>query len=285
MADASLSPHAQARVHAVVEQLTPVRRALVEHPLYAALVTADDLRVFMEHHVFAVWDFMSLLKALQSTCTCTTVPWVPRGDPSVRRFLHEIVLAEESDVDAHGAVASHFELYRRAMRSFAVDTGPIDAVVAAIADGVAVDDALLRASAPPASRAFVGETFALLRAGGPHTWAAAFTFGREDVIPAMFRRFVDELAGRAPGSLSDLVWYLDRHIGLDGDEHGPLALRMVAALCGDDDERWREATAAALRALRARLALWDGIVAALPSTTTRAATLPSTTRASASLAG
>jgi hypothetical protein len=258
-----LSPRDQSRLQHVVDVVAPLRRALVEHPLYGSLRSPADLQTFMAHHVFAVWDFMSLLKALQASCTCVTVPWVPRGDPSVRRFLHEIVLAEESDVDAHGAVASHFELYRRAMQGFGVDTVAIDAVTAAVGDGVDVDVALARAGAPTAARAFVGETFALLGAGGPHTWAAAFTFGREDVIPAMFRRFVDELAGRAPGSLDDLVWYLDRHIDIDAGEHGPLSLRMVCALCGDDDARWAEATAAAERSLRARLALWDGIVAAL----------------------
>jgi hypothetical protein len=263
MTEPSLSPRQQARLQRLVESLAPTRRTLVEHPLYGALRSAEDLRTFMGHHVFAVWDFMSLVKALQSTCTCTSVPWVPRGEPAVRRFLHEIVLGEESDVDAHGNVASHFEIYRRAMRGFAVDTRSIDATVAAVADGVDVGDALARAEAPPAARAFVTSTFALLARGRPHEWAAAFTFGREDVIPSMFRRFVDELRATATHELDDLVWYLDRHIQLDGDEHGPLAVRMVAALCGDDEQRWAEARAAAHESLLARIAFWDGIHVAL----------------------
>jgi len=249
----------------LTDALEPLRQRLVAHPLYGSLHTADDLRVFMRHHVFAVWDFMSLLKALQSTCTCTAVPWVPRGDPAVRRLLHEIVLAEESDVDARGEVASHFELYLRAMRSFHVETHAIDAVIAAVTRGIDVREALAVTTAPAAARAFVGETFALLREGGPHTWAAAFTFGREDIIPDMFRRFVDELRAHAPGELADLLWYLDRHIDLDGGSHGALSLRMVVSLCGDDERRWAEATRSAERALRARLALWDGIVAAVDS--------------------
>jgi hypothetical protein len=263
MSATPLSDRQQSRVQQVADAVAPLRRALVEHPLYASLRSPACLKTFMAHHVFAVWDFMSLLKALQGACTCVTVPWVPRGDPAVRRFLHEIVLAEESDVDQRGAVASHFELYRRAMQSFGADTRAIDAVVAAVVDGVDVRGALERAGAPAAARAFVDETFAQLATGGPHTWAAAFTFGREDVIPAMFRRFVDELATLAPGRLDDLVWYLDRHIDIDGGEHGPLSLRMVCALCGDDDRRWAEATTAARRALQARLAFWDGIVAAV----------------------
>jgi hypothetical protein len=91
------------------------RAALVEHSLYARLTGLRDVRVFMEHHVFAVWDFMSLLKSLQREVTCVGVPWVPRGDPTVRRLVNEIVLAEESDDGVRETYTSHFELYRAAM--------------------------------------------------------------------------------------------------------------------------------------------------------------------------
>jgi hypothetical protein len=56
------------------------------------------------------------------------------------------------------------------------------------------------------------------------------------------------------------VWYLERHIEVDGEEHGPMALRMVASLCGEEPKRWQEAAEAAESALQARLDLWDGIL-------------------------
>ncbi|MBB5343441.1 DUF3050 domain-containing protein [Tunturibacter empetritectus] len=54
-------------------------------------------------------------------------------------------------------------------------------------------------------------------------------------------------------------WYMERHIEVDSEEHGPMALRMIAELCGNDNAKWGEAGEAAEIALRARLALWDGI--------------------------
>lgn len=244
--------------------IEPTRSSLAAHGVYAALRTPAQVRTFLEHHVFAVWDFMSLVKSLQGSLTCTAVPWVPRGDPALRRFIHEIVLGEESDVDASGDVVSHFELYLRAMRSCGADTTPILRCVDAVARGVPVDRALMDANAPAAAATFVRHTFSVVSSGEPHTVAAAFTFGREDVIPVMFRSFVDDLRARFPGQYDDLAWYLDRHITLDADSHAPLARRLVTSLCGEDAGRWRAATEVALGCLEARIALWDGILAHLP---------------------
>lgn len=236
---------------------------MARHGVYGALTTPAHVRTFLEHHVFAVWDFMSLVKSLQGALTCTTVPWVPRGDARLRRFIHEIVLGEESDVDARGEVVSHFELYLRAMRACGADTRPITTLVDAISVGASVDAALRASGAPPAAAAFVRHTFSVLDSGAHHTVAAAFTFAREDVIPLMFRRFVADLNGRFPGAYADLAWYLDRHIEVDAGSHGPLARHLVASLCGDDEARWQAATQVARASIDARLALWDGIVARL----------------------
>ena len=40
---------------------------LEEHALFSRIDSLDDLRFFMRYHVYAVWDFMSLLKKLQQT--------------------------------------------------------------------------------------------------------------------------------------------------------------------------------------------------------------------------
>jgi hypothetical protein len=223
-------------------QLQPARQRMVDHTLYCRIESLDDLRVFMSYHVFAVWDFMSLLKALQRDLTCVTLPWVPTGNPATRRLINEIVLEEETDVDPEGCPTSHFELYLRAMR----------------------------AQAPAAVQAFVQHTFAVIEAGQPHAIAAAFTFGREDVIPDMFRNLVADLGQRFPGQLDTFIYYLNRHIELDEDHHAPLAHQMVRDLCGTDPQRWQQATAVAAQGMAARVALWDGIQAALAKVPTPA---------------
>ncbi len=211
----------------------------------------------MESHVFAVWDFMSMLKALQGRLTCVTVPWMPTAFPESRRFINEIVLGEESDV-YDGRTISHFELYLEAMEQCGADTTGFRELAARLAAGIAPGAAF--EGLPEGPRAFVRNTFELIDSGSLPALAAAFTFGREDLIPDMFRALVRELDERNPGRFSLFVWYLERHIEVDGEDHGPLSLRMVADLCGEDAGRWEEAGVAAERALEARLALWDAIL-------------------------
>jgi hypothetical protein len=244
-------------------QLQPARQRMVDHTLYRRIQSLDDLRVFMAHHVFAVWDFMSLLKALQRDLTCTTLPWVPIGNPATRRLINEIVLEEETDVDPEGQATSHFELYLRAMREAGADTAPAERLLAALAEGASVPAALAAAQAPATVQEFVKQTFAVIGAGQPHAVAAAFTFGREDVIPDMFRHLVADLGQRFPGQLDTFIYYLNRHIELDEDHHAPLAHQMVRDLCGTDPQRWQQAAEVAQQGMVARVAFWDGIQAAL----------------------
>ena len=242
------------------QAIEPTRQQLLNNGVYQRLETLPDLRRFMEHHVFAVWDFMSLLKALQRDLTCVAVPWVPSPNPATRRLINEIVLGEESDIDPQGRPTSHFELYVQAMEECGANTAPIRRLVAAIAAGRTVDQALAEAQAPASVREFVGTTFDIIHSGQPHAIAAAFTFGREDLIPAMFRRLVGELRDRFPGQLDTFVYYLDRHIELDEEVHAPMAEQMVRELCDDDSVRWQECQQVAVRCLEARMVLWDGIV-------------------------
>ncbi|GAB2775332.1 hypothetical protein HNQ93_002113 [Hymenobacter luteus] len=241
------------------EALAPARRQLVAHGVYQSLHSLADLRVFMQHHVFAVWDFMSLLKALQRELTCVEVPWVPRGNPATRRLINDIVLEEETDVDPEGNPASHFELYLRSMRECGADTAPIERLLAALAAGDPVGEALVKAQAPASVQEFVLDTFRIIESGKPHAVAAAFTFGREDVIPDMFRHLVHDLRQRFPGQLDTFTYYLDRHIQLDEEVHTPLAQQMVRELCGTNAQRWQESREVAARCMQARVALWDGI--------------------------
>lgn len=241
-------------LRALQRRLEPLRQHLVAHPFYGALGTLDGVRRFQTHHVFAVWDFMSLLKALQRGLTCVDEVWRPRGSAVARRLVNEIVVGEECDVDGAG-YASHFELYRRSMRESGADSTPIDRVLARLDAGDDVFAALT--SAPPPARRFCEVTFTLVRSGSLPAIAAAFLFGREDVIPDMFRNLIADLHARLPGGLPTLVDYLQRHVELDGERHGPMAAQLLAELCGDESAAWQQAADGAVRAIEARLRLWD----------------------------
>jgi Protein of unknown function (DUF3050) len=245
-------------IEAIEARIAPLRNRLTEHPLYASIRTPQHLRLFMQSHVFAVWDFMSLLKALQSALTCVSVPWMPSAFPESRRFINEIVLGEESDDDGGGGFTSHFELYLAAMRQAGARTDRIDQLVDLVGRGVSVDAALDGAEAPAAARGFVLSTFGVIASGSLPAVAAAFTLGREQVIPDMFRSLVVRLDDGSPGRFGLLRQYLERHVDIDEHRHAPMARNLLATLCGDDQARWAEAERAATQALEARLALWDG---------------------------
>jgi hypothetical protein len=247
-------------------RLRPLKAALLDHALYRHVGDLRALRLFMGHHVFAVWDFMSLLKALQRQLCCVEVPWRPPAHPLACRLVNEVVLGEESDADGRGGYASHFELYRRAMARCGADTTPINCLLDRLWQRKSVRDALVACNAPEAARRFVLQTFSLVEGGELCEVASAFAFGREDLLPDLFRRVVAALDAETGGRLADFRYYLDRHIGLDEEEHGPMAGRLVELLCGGDEGRWRAAERSAVRCLEARLELWDGILAAVRAT-------------------
>jgi hypothetical protein len=247
------------RVAWLQAEIAPVRQQLVAHPLYQSIGSLDELQLFTGQHVFAVWDFMSLLKALQQRLTCTSLPWLPVGDAETRYLINEIVTGEESDVDERGRRASHFELYLRAMQQIGADTTIIGEFINALRSGMHVNHALESTAVPVPAKAFVQHTFNVIQNCQPHQLAAVFTFGREDIIPAIFIEMVRGIANSFPGKVDILRYYLERHIEVDGDHHSQLAYQMTAELCGDDDTKWQEAADAAKAALEARLLLWNGI--------------------------
>jgi hypothetical protein len=239
---------------ALADPLDRVQR----HPVYARIVTLDDLRVFMEHHVWAVWDFMNLVKAIQQRYTAMTIPWVPRGDATVRRFVNEIVLEEESDehpFDGEG-FCSHFELYIGSMAEAGASTTAVERFVGALAGGVAFPDALAASGCSEAIAHFLATTWSAAR-GDDDELLAAFAFGRETVIPVMFDRILAESGAVDDAGL--LRHYLVRHVQLDGDSHSQMAKYLLTVACGDDPQRWVRAEASARRCLEARARLWDAV--------------------------
>lgn len=248
------------RVH-----VADLMNGLVEHPLYNHLTDEVSLRILMKNHVFAVWDFQCLLKALQRSLTCIEVPWLPTGDPEARRLINEIVLDEESDEAPLGGYLSHFELYLDAMKNCGADSTPIEVFLADLREGVSMDKALGRISAYCGAAPFVKTTMEIIRSNEVHRIAAAFTYGREEAIPMMFQQFVERLAGASPARWSNFLYYLHRHITHDADKHGPASRAIVARLCGTEARLWAEAEETARIALRARIELWDNVLNAIIS--------------------
>lgn len=243
----------------IEKRLAPLREELLGHRIYQEIDRLEALQRFMEHHVFAVWDFMSLLKALQRRICCTEVPWLPPANTQAARMVNEIVLAEESDGDSRVGYASHFELYHRSMKQCGANTAGIDAFLCELRKGVPVKTAIALPAIPKPAGRFVEHTFSVIDSDNLCAIAAAFTFGREDLLPDVFQCIVDQLNREAGGQLEEFKYYLERHIGLDGDEHGPMATRLVESLCGSDESLWHVAEEAAVSCLIARRALWDGI--------------------------
>ena len=202
---------------------------------------------------------------MQQRLCCVSVPWMPKAATTGGRFVNEIVVCEETDEDGHGGYASHFELYHRAMTAFGADTSRIDRFLGVLRDGETVQQAMNSVELPDAIRQFVSHTFSEIESGDICRIASAFTFGREDLLPDVFQKIVNELSVQANGGLDAFKYYLLRHVELDGDKHGPMAARLISSLCGSDATRWQAAKEAAVAALESRLVLWDGINAAIKS--------------------
>ena len=235
-------------------QIYEYKKAVINHPLYSQLNTIEDIQGLMEIHVYAVWDFMSLLKGLQIELTCTSIPWRPIGNTKTRRLINSIVLEEESDVDAAGKPSSHYEMYLDAMKECGANTNEIERFVNSISDR----------NLPKVNKeidSFLATTFNILNSGEAHKIAAAFTFGREDLIPDMFTAIVNDLSKEH--KLDKFIYYLERHIELDGGEHGPLALELISDLCGENKQKWKEVEETAMACLVARKELWDLVLKGL----------------------
>lgn len=243
----------------IQENLQPYRQELIAHPLFKALMSLEDIQIFMQHHVYAVWDFMSLVKGMQQQLTCTTWPWFPKGQGEIRYLINEIVLGEESDIDADGNRMSHYEMYLDAMKQCGSDISSILTFTYILSRTGNIQRAFLSSNTPETVRQFNSGTMQLLQTGKIHELASAFTFGREELIPDMFLEVVQQLDESLPNKLSKFRYYLLRHIEVDGDHHQHLAFRMVENLCGTDAGLWKEAETAAIEALQMRKILWDGI--------------------------
>jgi len=236
-----------------------LRQDLLNHSLYSKIKNINDLQKFAETHIFAVWDFMSLLKSLQLQLTCTNTPWVPNKNSETAYLINEIVLAEETDINQVGERKSHYELYLEAIKSFGADTNDIDLFLNKLKNED-IFNAINSSNIPKEVKDFLEFTFKIIEEGKPHKVAAAFTFGRENLIPSMFTAILKNFQKNFPEQdISKLIYYFERHIELDEDEHGPMALEMVIELAENDPEKWKEIKEVSVEALKKRIGLWNSI--------------------------
>ena len=244
------------------KSIEPFKKILRNHPINSYIISQEHLSLFMQHHIFAVWDFMSLVKKLQVELTSVDSLWFPKGSGETRYLINEIVLGEESDIDPNGGYISHFDLYLRAMDELAIMP---PTALKDFKQFKSIEEFLIALPSfnlPQSINEFLTFTFSSILYSETAEIAAIFTFGREDLIPEMFQLILNQLRLQSPDKVKTLTYYLERHIEVDGGHHSQLAISMVSQLCQDDPKAWERATQAAINSLKARIKLWDGIVAA-----------------------
>ena len=243
------------------QAIAPRQEALQKHAIYELVDNPEALNIFMEHHVWAVWDFMSLAKSLQLKYTTCLIPWTPPPKPNLARFINEIIRDEESDIDHNGKPASHFESYLLSMESVGASTDEIRKFVQELEAGTHWKIALGKSAATQSSTRFVSHTLKTVEKGNAIEVASFFAFGRELVLPKIFSLFLSSLneADKNNPRWIPLKYYLERHIELDGNEHGEAAESLVIGTAEESLDGWRIAKDAAIEALDERIRLWDSI--------------------------
>ncbi|MFM7676316.1 MAG: DUF3050 domain-containing protein [Synechococcus sp.] len=227
-----------------------------------------DLRLFMEHHVFAVWDFMVLLKELQQHLAPSGSPWLPPEHPRLAGLVNQLVSEEECDclpAELGGPLhRSHFLLYRAAMEEIGADTTGIDRFLDSVR-AAGLRSALDTAALPEPSRCFLRSSQAVMASGTVEEVAAAFAYGRELLVPSLFAALREHLLALGlPCPL--LLWYLERHVALDGESHGPLAEQLVLDLCGEDPARLARVERTRAQVTEDRRRFWQALAEAIAAT-------------------
>ena len=246
-----------------LKKIQEYRNLLENHSLLVTntIQTIEDLRIFMENHVFAVWDFMSLTKSLQHSIVPSGVIWVPTDEnrSDAARLVNEIILCEETDLSIDGnSYISHFDLYKMAMIEVGADIEKIDDFIEQVKKhgypeflSVLYDEKIWNALD------FVKSTMKTIEMG-PHCVAASFCYGRETILPSLFRRIIRQLNINSLDA-PRFHYYLDRHVHVDSNEHGPGAEKIVEILCKNDPKLICEAENSAIEAIKARIKFFDAI--------------------------
>ena len=239
------------------EKLSDLKHKIITHPLFRSTLEPKHVCKFMESHIFAVWGFMSILKSLQKKIIPNNLPWIPNENTrnGLINFVNEIVLCEESDYVEGIGYISHYEIYLLAMRNMGAKSEQLNKLTSRITnkgyDEKYLDDLDISAQV----KSFLKHDLEVSINGSLPEIIGAFTLGREKVIPNMFSYILPAIEKT---SLSKhLVTYLERHINIDGDRHGPLSMKLLKASC--NKEQLNLAYSSAIKSLELRLSVWDEV--------------------------
>ncbi len=241
----------------IVQDLEPLKDKLRNHSLYNNIKDVEDLKIFSSAHVYAVWDFMSLLKFLQIKLTSTSLPWFPSKNTTTAKLINEIVTGEETDEDQNANPMSHFEMYIDSIQEFGLNTDEILNNISSLNKLETIEDDIDKLDIKEYVKNFLKFTFSVIKRGNVHEVASVFTFGREDLI--LICLSIIEGINAENNDLNKLVYYFKRHIEVDGDMHGPMSMEMLSYLCNNDVKKISESSSISKEALLARISLWDGI--------------------------
>lgn len=192
---------------------------------------------------------------------------MPNENSKAAHLINEIILGEETDSLPNGKFCSHFEMYLIAMSEIGASTAQIDEFIQTVQQGIhgaqtSVTDALERVGAAPAIQNFVNFTIETAVNGKTSEVLASFFYGREDSIPEMFRHLLDTWDINQADA-ETFVYYLNRHIELDGDKHGPAVKRIINDQFKEDLNSWHELFDSAIKSAELRIELWDALEAEL----------------------
>lgn len=238
------------------KDIEPLLENISNHKVFVEVSSIENLKIFAEHHVYAVWDFMCLVKSLQRKLVCTEIAWYPPIDHVGCHLINEIVAEEESDITWDGRYLSHFEMYLEAMQQCGAKTTTILAFIDSIKKKEPLEMALSLHPIPKIAKYFIYDTFKIITME-VHQIASSFTFAREGITDRMFLPILQNMQDKE--SIAKFIYYFQRHIDLDAGKHSQEAKLLMMDLCGNDERKWHEAREASIYCLMSRINFLDGI--------------------------
>jgi len=240
------------------KKLASLKKRINKHPLFKNNLNENELKLFMEAHVFAVWGFMSLLKKIQKKITPQNIPWMPNINTKngLANFVNEIILGEESDyIDGIGYI-SHFEIYLLAMKNINANTNELKKFMKLMNNSNNIVSNLNKINIHKEVKDFLKHDLRIATSGSLAQLVGVFTLGREKVIPNMFKYILQSL--NDDEKIEYLKSYLERHISVDGERHGPLSLSLLNSVC-NNPKSMCTAYSSAVTSLELRIKVWDRV--------------------------